>query len=209
LDVTETPNEPELRIRERYDAGDLEAAASAAIQAYGPEILSFLGSRLRGQGDAQEAFSMFAEDLWSGLPKFSWRCTMRTWSYVLARNAARRYSTAPHRGAARNLPLTRPSVVCDLVEHVRTTTQMYQRTDVKHRVRSLREALDVEDQMLLVLRVDRGLAWRDLAIAMSGNADLGDAEVEREAARLRKAFERVKSELKRMAQREGLLKRDE
>ena len=49
------------------------------------------------------------------------------------------------------------------------------------------------------------MAWRDIAITMSGDADLDDDAVSRESARLRKTFERVKSELKRMAEEEGLL----
>jgi hypothetical protein len=59
--------------------------------------------------------------------------------------------------------------------------------------------------MLLILRVDRDMAWRDIALAMSGDSNLDDDAVARDSARLRKAFERVKSEIKRMAREEGLL----
>jgi RNA polymerase sigma-70 factor (ECF subfamily) len=204
--MTQPPIDPEERIRAEFMAGRLEAAATATLEAYGSELLSFLASRLRARSDAHEAFSMFAEDLWLGLPKFGWRCSIRTWSYTLARNAASRYASAPQQRHERNVPLSCSEALSALIERARSSTKIYQRTEIKDRFRTLREQLDPEDQTLLVLRVDRGMAWRDLAITMLGDADVDDGAIEREAARLRKTFERVKAELKRLAEREGLLK---
>jgi RNA polymerase sigma-70 factor, ECF subfamily len=204
--MTHASIDHETAIRDACSAGQLEAGATATLEAYGPEILSFLIVRLRSASDAQDVFSMFAEDLWTGLAKFGWRCSMRTWAYALARNAATRYASTPQRRAGRNVPLSSASQLSDAVERVRSATNLFQQTAVKDRFRSLRDRLDSEDQMLLVLRVDRGMAWRDLAIAMAGDAELDDKIIERESLRLRKAFERVKSELKRIAEREGLLK---
>lgn len=206
--MTDQPTEREQSIHEAWTAGNFEVAATAVIESYGDEILSFLIARLRAPSDGREAFSMFAEDLWTGLPKFAWRCSMRTWAYTLARNAANRYASAPQRHAARNLTLTRSGRLDELVERVRSATHVYQQTAVKDRFRALREQLDPDDQMLLVLRVDRDMAWRDLAITMAGDADLDDAAIERESVRLRKSFERVKIELKRMAKAAGLLNED-
>src|SRR5262245_12055321 len=101
-DLTQDTEKP---IRERFERGKLETAATAALDRYGDEILSFLSMRLRNASDAHEAFSMFAEDFWVGLPKFAWRSSVRTWAYMIARNAATRYVAAPHRRAARNLTL--------------------------------------------------------------------------------------------------------
>jgi RNA polymerase sigma-70 factor, ECF subfamily len=196
---------PEHAIREAFDSGSMERAASALLSAYGHQILSFITSRLRSQSDAQEVFSTFAEDLWVGLPGFSWRCSARTWSYTLARNAVVRFVTAPQQRRDRNVPLSCPGSISGLVARFHSTTPHYQRTDVKAQFRSLREGLDPEDQMLLVLRVDRNLPWRDLALAMSGDTELDEPAVARESARLRKAFERIKRELKRQAQEAGLL----
>lgn len=207
--MTDQPSEAEQKIHAFWSTSQFEDSATATLETYGDEILSFLVSRLRSPSDGQEVFAMFAEDLWVGLPKFSWRCSMRTWAYTLARNAASRYASAPQRNLARNLTLSAPGRVSVIVERVRSATHIYQRTEVKDRFRAMREKLDAEDQTLLVLRVDRGMAWRDLAIAMSGDADLDDAGIDRESSRLRKAFERVKGDLKRMAQQEGLLKGDD
>jgi RNA polymerase sigma-70 factor, ECF subfamily len=197
--------DPEQAIRRAYEQQDLETAATLALEAYASEILSFLGARLRRQSDAQEAFSMFAEDLWNGLPRFAWRCSMRTWAYTLARNAANRYMASPQNRVERNLTLSKPGRLSALVERVRSATHVYQRTEVKDRFRALRERLDADDQLLLILRIDRDMEWRDIAIASSGDADLDDDAIDRESARLRKSFERVKTELKRMAEEEGLL----
>ena len=38
--------------------------------------------------DADEVFGMFSEKLCAGLPGFEWRCRVKGWAYMLARNAA-------------------------------------------------------------------------------------------------------------------------
>lgn len=198
--------EREGAIRSAFDAGDMQLVASRTLHAYGPEILQFLAARLKNGSDLDEVFSMFAEDLWNSLPKFGWRCSMRTWGYTLARNAANRYASSPSRRPANNVRLSCPDVITQLAQHCRSTTRIYQQTETKNRFRALRERLDPDDQMLLILRVDRQMSWSDLAIAMTGDSDLTDQDITREAARLRKAFERLKVQLKNLALQEGLLK---
>jgi len=200
------PPETEQKIRDAHAEGRLKDAATLALVTYGNEILSFIASRLRSPSGTQDAFSMFVEDLWLGLPAFGWRCSMRTWAYALARNAAVRYASSAQRKSERPLDLDQLSEISKVAERLRSTTDFYQRTEVKDRFRALREQLEPDDQMLLVLRVDRNLPWRDLALAMTGDANLDDASIARESARLRKAFERVKDQLRSLAEREGLLK---
>jgi RNA polymerase sigma-70 factor (ECF subfamily) len=202
-------NEPAIddEIRRAFDQGDLELAATRTLEAYGSEILSFLAARLRSISDGQEAFSMFAEDLWRGLPAFTWRCAIRTWCYTLARNAANRHAVVAQRRPERNLVLSQHRSVSQAIARVRSATQLHQRSDIKDGVRALREQLDADDQMLLLLRVDRALSWREAAIALSGEIDLDEASIEREGARLRKRFERIKTDLRRMAEEAGLLDR--
>ena len=74
------------------------------------------------------------------------------------------------------------------IARVRSATHDYQKTDVKDRFRSLRDELDEEDQMLLVLRVDRNLSWRELALTMTGDVNLDEDALNKEAARLRSAM---------------------
>jgi len=203
--MNQPASEREHEIRAAFDSGRLQDAATAVLSAYGDEILSFIHSRLRDRVDADDAFAMFAEDLWNGLPSFGWRSSVRTWVYTLARNATIRYASTNGRRAARNVPLSCPGAVAALVERVRETTECYKRTAVKDHFRELREQLDLEDQTLLILRVDRNMSWRELAQTLSGTVDLDEATIERESARLRKAFERVKRELKRLSEDRGLL----
>jgi RNA polymerase sigma-70 factor (ECF subfamily) len=71
----------------------------------------------------------------------------------------------------------------------------------------LREALPPEEQALLMLRVDRELAWNDLAhvLADDAAAPLEGKALAREAARLRKRFQVVKEKLYDAARRDGLV----
>jgi RNA polymerase sigma-70 factor (ECF subfamily) len=200
----------EAAIKAACDAGDYEQALTILLQTYGEELLSFLISRLGDVSHAEDAFSMLAEDLWVSLPKFEFRSSVRTWAYTVTRHVAARYARAPGRRKDRNLTLSRNVQLSRLVEELRTRTELYRRTEVKDEVRALREKLDPDDQMLLILRVDRQLPWRDLALVMSTGDDPtaatpASAELDREAARLRKRFERVKDELKRLAKEAGLL----
>jgi RNA polymerase sigma-70 factor (ECF subfamily) len=196
----------EQAVRAAFDANDLELAASRAIEGYGPELLSFLQARLRTQSDAEEAFSMFAEDLWKGLSGFEFRCSVRGYLYTLARNAANRWATSPQNRRERNLSMSGQASVANLIARTRTATELHRRTDVKDRVRALRDALPEQDQLLLLLHVDRGLPWREIALVMhEGEAPLDEEGVTRESARLRKRFERVKAELRELAVKAGLL----
>ena len=147
--MSDVASDFEQSIRAAWEAKDYESAATLTLQGYASEILSFLSARLRSASDGQEAFSMFAEDLWQGLPQFGWRCSMRTWAYTLARNAASRYVSSPHNRVDRNLTLSKSGRLSALVENVRSATQIHQRTDVKDRFRALRERLEPDDQMLL------------------------------------------------------------
>jgi len=211
--MTEPMSERALReaeIRAACEAGEQERAVTLLLQVYAEELLSFLIARLGDRSRGEEAFSLLAEDLWVGLPKFEFRSSVRTWAYTVARHVAARYARAPVRRKDRNLTLSKNVHLSQLVEQMRTRTQAYRRTDVKNQVRALREKLDPDDQMLLILRVDRQMEWRDLALVMTTgedatSAELDDETLEREAARLRKRFERVKAELKRLAKESGLL----
>ena len=63
----------------------------------------------------------------------------------------------------------------------------------------LRAALPVEDQSLLVLRVDQGLPWAEVAEILAEEGRPADPNA------LMKRFERLKDKLARMARDEGLL----
>jgi RNA polymerase sigma-70 factor, ECF subfamily len=200
--------EREAPLRAAYAAGQLDAVTRLSFALYGREISSFLCARLRSYDHGQEAFAMFAEELWVRMPTFRWQCSMRCWMYILARSAAHRYLTTPQQRPERNEPLSRHVSALAAHDTVRSITKPHHDSEVQQRMRALRERLEPADQSLLILRVDRQLAWRELALIMhEASAPLEVDAVERAAAKLRKRFERVKAELRAMAIEEGLLPR--
>jgi RNA polymerase sigma-70 factor (ECF subfamily) len=196
----------EQELRRAWDSGDFAAVTTMALERYGPEILGVLAVQLRSTSDAAEAFSLFSEDLWSGVPGFQWRCSLRAWAHRIARNAALRWATAGARSPERNLSMEQGGVL-ELAAQVRSSTLVHLRTEVKSEVRRLREELPQPEQMLLILRVDKGLEWPDVAAALADH-DLDPEELKREAARLRKRFQLVTKELRKLARERGILDRE-
>lgn len=188
--------------------GDFESAATRTIQGYGPELLGFLAALVRDVGTAQEIFSVLCEDIWRGLPAFERRASIRTWAYTLARHAAHRFWRRELKRAAHHQPLDDGSLASRAAAQVRTSTEPWLRTATRDRLTELREALPVEDQMILILRVDKQLNWDELAFVLHEGAPLDAADRKREAARLRKRFQLVKDRLREQARREGLLGAD-
>jgi RNA polymerase sigma-70 factor, ECF subfamily len=195
---------PEDPIRTLCEAGRHDEATTAALRAYGDEVFRFLCASLKSEANASDAFSLFAEDLWKGLPKFAWECSLRTWSYTLARRAGAR---TMRKGWNRKAVLGSTGLA-DAVAEVRTQTLAWLRTETKTKMRALRDKLDEADQALLMLRIDRGLAWDELARVFveteSEDSELDPEALKREAARLRKRFQTVKDRLKELAKSEGL-----
>ena len=185
-------------------AADFQAAATRALEAYGPELYGFLVNLMGTEGDASEVFSQTAEDFWRALPKFERRCSVRTWLYLLARNAAARFWRSPWQRAVGSA-----SRLDGVVADARSRTQPWLRTDVKDKWRALRESLDPDDRALLVLRIDRDLDWNDVARVMLSREAAAASELERESARLRKRYHQLKDELRERAQAAGLLDGDD
>jgi RNA polymerase sigma-70 factor (ECF subfamily) len=196
--------ELEREVRSCLERRDLTGAATLVIRGYGPEIFGFLSARIRDESAAREAFSMFSEDLWRGLPKFAERSTVRVWAYALARHAAIRLQAAPHRKRERNVPLSEREVLSKLADRVRTDTAPFLRTEFKSRVAALRKRLSEDDRTLLVLRVDRGLDWEEVArVFLAPEDSVSERLLAAEAVRLRKRFQLVKAKIRKMASEPG------
>lgn len=193
-------------VRDGVTAGKVRDAASQAIELYGGEVLGFLHAVAHDDDLANEAFSVFSEDLLRGLPAFRWDASLRTWCYALARNALHRLRRDPRRRARNNVSLSNQGAdISAIVEQVRTATMPFLKTEIKDELRRLREALDPDDHALLVLRIDRKMSWKDIARALPGD---DGQDVDRRAATLRKRFERAKTMLREMATQRGLLSVD-
>jgi RNA polymerase sigma-70 factor (ECF subfamily) len=194
--------EAEADLEALIRAGAFDRAATRALETYGAEVYGFLVSTAGGESDAAEIFSQLCEDLWKGLPSFAFRSSVRTWLYALARHAAARFRRSPWNKAARR---TGDSRLDDFVAQSRSRTQSWLRTDVKDRFAALRESLDPDDRTLLVLRVDRALAWQDVARVMLDDDAPDAAALKREVDRLTKRFQLLKEDLRRRAREAGLL----
>lgn len=202
--MTENPDTEKL-IREAFDTQQYERAATLSIEYYGSELLGFLIGYLHDPDAASDVFADFSEAFWKALPAFEWRCSMRTFAYKIARRTAGRH----RKGEQRHRRAIVDAELCELtgaVERVRTATAAYKRTEVRDQFQELRASLPDEDQMLLVLRVDRGLSWLELAEVLLAEQAAPDAEsLKAEAARLRKRFQLVKERLRRLIAAAGLL----
>lgn len=181
-------------MRACLDGGEVTAATRQVVAGYGPQILGYLMAMCRHEADAHDAFAQFCEDVWRGLAGFRWQSSLRTWCYVLARNAlVRQQGRRPERHGVHVPPSQAPEMEA-MAAQARTMTAEYLRTETKSRLSALREQMDPDDRTLLILRVDRRMAWREIAEVLGEAADPGG--VERRAGALRKRFERLKLELR-------------
>jgi RNA polymerase sigma-70 factor (ECF subfamily) len=199
---------PEQRIKALYDAGDLRGSATLLLETYGPEIYGFLASRLRDPVFTSDVFGDFTEDLWRSFKSFHFGCSARVWAYTLARHAASR--GIRRRRRARDVPLSRAGPLSAIADRVRSETSALLQTTKRHRIAALRDQLPEFEQMLLLLRVNRQLAWLEIARIVAPGSPRAAIELDAqtlhaEAARLRKRFQKAKAKLRRLAEEAGLL----
>lgn len=173
------------RVRALLDAGARADAATEAIRALGPAVLRYLRALLRNEADANDAFSYWAESLWTGLPGFRGDASLRTWSLRLAYHAALTVLDPAWRRRVRPFATGEAS---RLAATLRTASAV--------RIERQRRKLDAviarltpEQQTLLSLRVDQGLSWDDLARVLSKNTRDVDPKT------LAKRYERLKARL--------------
>lgn len=196
----------EQAIRQAIGRRDHAGAATLAIRGYGAEIYGFLRAFHRDEEDAAEVFSQLGERIWRDLPGFRQDSSFRTWAYALARHASLNHRRDRQRRDKRQQPLPEGSQVSALVAQVRSETASYLRSERRTRFAALRESLSPEDQALLVLRVDRQMAWNDLALVLRGGGEpLGQDALKREAARLRKRFQLLKERLLELGRAAGMV----
>lgn len=174
-----TRAELERRIRERFDADDLAAAASLAIEGYGGEVCGYLAAIVSDPEQARDVFADTQVEMWRDLSRFRWESSFRTWLYTLARH--RLHAHLQRNGRRRTVPLSEAPEIAARNVVERTPTPPWRRTDVKERATRLRQSLSPGDQELLILRVDRDLSWREIACILG-----------QQAPALRQRFQRLK-----------------
>jgi len=218
-DAPEPGGALEAAVRALAEAGDLDAAATRALEHYGPELYGYLRAIARDDDLASDAFALGSEQLWRYLGRFRWESSLRTWAYQLFRRTLYQLRADPRRRPDRNLPL---SIASSIEDVHRSVTAPYQRTEVKESLRALRESLDPLDHEILVLRLDRAMSWKDIARALaepddteagasassSSTSSSSSSSIDQRAAAYRKRFERAKAQLRELAIKHGLLPED-
>ena len=167
-------------------------AATCALQGYGAEVLGFLYAIVPNPSDADDLFSALCERVWLKFSDFRFESSCRTWLYGIARNLAHEQRRARERREQRFAELEGNSAAAAVAAQVRSSTAVHLRSQTKSRLHEIRDALPPDDRMLLVLRLDRKLAWKDIARVLS-EPGAEDETLARESSRLRKRFERVKA----------------
>lgn len=185
--------DPERRIREALDRGDVPGAADILVKSYGPGILRYLRAHLE-LVDAHDVFAQFCEDVLVGLPGFRRESSARTWAYTVARHALCRHLRDPYHARMEHLPTSAGSRLA-----LSVTTSGLAPGGRRDRLRLLREQLGEEDRTLLALRVDRELEWEEVADVLSAEGPPVTS------AALRKRYERLTQRIEQLARELRLL----
>ncbi len=187
--------EIEDQVRQLLRSGDARGAATLALRHHGPQVLRYLGALLRTESDAADAFSVFAEQVWLGLPGFEWRSSLRTWLFRVARFAALNLRREGWNRLGRPFDTGEATA---LAEEIRTKSVVRVERQ-RQALEKLREALSDDEQSLLTLRIDQGLSWDEIAGVLCEDGETV------EPAALRKRFERLKDRLTEQARQQGLV----
>ncbi|NOY25087.1 MAG: sigma-70 family RNA polymerase sigma factor [Oligoflexia bacterium] len=189
----------EQRISAHLAAGETQAGVALAIDSYGPSLFGYLASRLSREV-AEDAFQDLCEQILLAAPRFEGRCSFRVWAFHLARGVRCKVARDPYRRRGSRLS---DSQLQGLVERsARTVTAEWRRTDRQVALLQACQALAEEDQAVLLLRIDQQMSWLDVARVIFGQSQ-SQPELRRQAACLRKRFERTKDKLRTQLARPG------
>jgi RNA polymerase sigma-70 factor (ECF subfamily) len=187
--------ELEARVRELLARGEDDAAATAVLDAFGPELHRYLRSVLRDEDDANDALSIVFERIWRGLRRLRSGSSLRPWVYRIAFNAALNLRDEAWRRRARRLVTGEASRLAASMRRSSAAREERQADALAE----LRRELSSEDQSLLNLRLDQGLSWSEIAEVFSGEGD----PVRPNA--LMKRYERLRERLGALARERGLI----
>ncbi len=189
----------EVEVLAWCERGDFRTAVTVAIRDYGPEVLGFLVVLTRDPSDAGDVFADVCLRMWKGLPGFEWRSSLRTWVYILARRSFSRYQRERMAHRERHVRISEVPELDEIIARIRTTTLARVHREHATRAERIRAKLSPDEQALLTLRLDRSLEWREIVRVLDDREDLDDDTMAREAAALRKRFERLKERLRQLA----------
>lgn len=191
----------EQRMQALHRAGDLRGALELGVRTYADEVYGLMRASLGREDAADDAFSRFCEGLTRSFVDFAWRSSFRTWAYAVARHAI---CNARRELRRRELRTQLMSPWASELEAISVQLRGSSRRlagEREQRLMALRDQLEPDERELLILRVDRGLSWNDLAIVM---LDDDPAPLAQRAARLRQRFQALKVKLRQLGREQGL-----
>ncbi len=178
----------EQDLRDELRKGDVAGAVTRAVALYGAEVFGFLTAAIGSLGPARDVYASFVTELGRALPAFEWRYELRTLAYLVARRELRR-----HRERT-------PGVERSCVRRSTRRLGRSRHSSRRGMVAALRRGLAPEDRELLVLRVDRGLSWQELALTSLGE-HASDSDLDTEADHLQRRFLRLRLRIARLVRR--------
>ena len=108
----------EARVTALLAEREYRGAATEVIRGYGPRALGYLHRLLGNDADASDAFSMFAEQVWRGMPNFEGRSSVKTWAFKAAWSAAMKIRDDAWRRLREGLPSSAASHLADGLEGI-------------------------------------------------------------------------------------------
>jgi RNA polymerase sigma-70 factor, ECF subfamily len=166
-------------------AGATAEAATEAIRGFGPPVLRYVRTMLPNEADANDAFSIWAESLWSALPHFRGESSLRTWSLRIAHHAV---CAILDQGWRRRVRPFATGEASRLAKTLRTATAVY-RDRQRRKLDAAITRLSPDEQTLLALRIDQALSWEEIAEVLSAQG------TRLEPKTLAKRYERLKRQL--------------
>ncbi|HKU39625.1 MAG TPA: sigma factor, partial [Polyangiales bacterium] len=185
--LPEPPREP------RRQPPRAASATHVVLSRYGAEVRSFLSARTATRMSMEEVFSVFSEDVWKGLQSVREQRQMRSWLYVVARNALARHVRRKQRWRSRHVSAELDELSGDARRSIAT------RLGDLSILEPIIAELDDADRSLLEQRLLHALPWREIALANASSSErqpASEADLERECARLRKRFQLLMQSLR-------------
>ncbi|MCB9680662.1 MAG: sigma-70 family RNA polymerase sigma factor [Alphaproteobacteria bacterium] len=175
--------------------GRADAATVLVLETHGPGIFRMMRGVFHDEGLVDDLYQRFSVELWRSLPRFQGRSSVYTWAYVLARRTITWRLRTPHHRKEQRLDTAQERGL--LADHwTRTATPAWRRTEARSRFEELCETLPAEDRLLVMLRIGERMDWKQIVDVLDDDGARDAASRDKEAARLRKRFERVKLKLR-------------
>jgi DNA-directed RNA polymerase specialized sigma24 family protein len=143
--------EVNARVFELVERGETSAAISLLLEQHGADVFGVLVGVLDDMRAARATYKAVVGRLPVALPTFEWRCSPRVWLYSLAHNELREHQ---NRATTNETDPVDDTAVRGLITVIA----------------AVRRELTEEERELLILHLDRGLDWSDLAYTQLGDA---------------------------------------